>query len=115
MKRLAWLLLAVFCTAMVQVRPADEIAPKAMTCPCCQPGPGAMPGCCPAPASTPAGFSLALSASAATRLPALRRMEEKFYASFFEPAAVRAALSASAEAAPAACVPLFRAHCSLLI
>jgi hypothetical protein len=39
----------------------------------------------------------------------------KFYALFVEPSALRPALTASAEAAPAANVPLFKAHCSFLI
>jgi len=44
-----------------------------------------------------------------------RRTEQTFYSLFAEPAAFRPALTASAEAAPAASVPLFKAHCSFLI
>jgi hypothetical protein len=117
MKRLVWLLLAVFCIALVPVQSVD----KAKTCSCCKvPGACGMPGCCPPPASLPAALSPAQSARAADlhacrKAEPVRRAGEKFYASFVEPAAARAALLASAEAAPAAHVPLFKAHCSFLI
>ena len=120
MKRLAWLLIAVLCTALVQVQPVDGLT-KAKTCNCCKvPGACGMPGCCPPPASRPTALSSAQSARVVS-LPASRKAQpvrvamDKFYASFVEPAAVSPALLASAEAAPAAHVPLFKAHCSFLI
>jgi len=118
MKSLVWLLLAVVGTALVQVPPPDTA--KAKTC-CCHPGMCEMPGCgSPPPASALTALSSAPSVRAA-KLPASRKAQAvrdgmvKSFALFVEPAAVRAALLASAEAAPAAAVPLFRAHCSLLI
>ena len=118
MKRLVWLFLAVFCTALLQVQPLD--AAKAKTCDCCHPSACGMPGCCPPPASALTALSSAQSVRA-TSLPACRKAQsvrgvvEKFYVLFVEPVAVRAAFLASAEAAPAAHVPLFKAHCSFLI
>jgi len=118
MKRLAWLLLAVFCTMLVQVPPADVVVTK--PCGCGQvPGNCPMP-CCPQAAPLPAVFSLAQSVQMA-RSPVREQAQParaatgRFYASFVEAAAVSRPLPASAEAAPAARVPLFKAHCSFLI
>jgi hypothetical protein len=121
MKRLAWLFLAVICTALAQVQPVDGLANQTKTCGCCQvPGACGMPGCCQQPRSLPTACSSSQSERVA-RLPAVRRpqpgriAEENFYALFVEPVSVRLRLAASAEAAPAADVPLFKAHCSFLI
>jgi hypothetical protein len=117
MRRVAWLLLAVFCTVLVQVQPADAAVTK--PCGCCQvPGNCPMP-CCPQAAPLPAVFSLAQSVQVA-RSPVRERAQPAraatgmFYASFVEAAAVSRPLPASAEA-PAARVPLFKAHCRFLI
>jgi hypothetical protein len=120
MKRLSWLLLAVFCAALAQVPLVDGLMVKAKHCGCCHPGACGMPGCCAPPASSSTAANSEQPARVMS-LPAVRQTQpgrgsaEKFYASFVEPAAVRPALVASAEAAPAASVPLFRAHCSFLI
>jgi hypothetical protein len=120
MKRVAWLLLAVFCTVLVQVQPAEAQVAKAKACACCQhPGACAMP-CCSASPSVSTALALAPSGRVA-RSPLLRRAEplrgvmEIFSTSFVATEAVRPALPASAEAALAAGVPLFKAHCSFLI
>jgi hypothetical protein len=118
MKRLAWLLLAVFCTVLVQVQPADALVAKAPGC-CQVPGACKMP-CCPQPAPLPAVFSLAQSIQV-TSSPSRERAQPArvatgmFWASVVKPAAVKGPLPASAEAALAAGVPLFKAHCSFLI
>jgi hypothetical protein len=120
MKRLVWLLLAVLCTAWVQVQPAVA-APAAAKeccgcCPCCGCG---SPGCCPAPVSTTAA---PVSAQIATLAPARARKAlpsrgaaVRFHAPNFDAAARRAAISAAAWAARVAGVSLFKAHCSFLI
>jgi hypothetical protein len=118
MKRLTWLLLAFFCTTLVQVLPADGLV-KAKLCPCCHPGACGMPGCCPPPASASTVFtstqSVRVSSSPVRKTQLVRSAAAKFYALFVEATAVRGPLLASAQAAPAANVPLFKAHCSLLI
>jgi hypothetical protein len=79
-----------------------------------------MPGCCPTASSGPTALNSQLSASlASSRLErkrqAIRGSVEKFYASFVELADINSALAASAETAPSAIVPLYKAHCSFLI
>ena len=121
MKRLVWPLLAVFCIALVQAEPVVGLAAKAKSCCCCKiPGACGMPGCCPAPAAVPAAINSGQSARVSA-IPTLRKAQpipaaaSIFYLSFLEPAAACRPLPASAEAAPAARVPLFKAHCSFLI
>jgi hypothetical protein len=118
-KRLTWLLLAVFCAALVQVQPLERLA-KAKTCGCCHtPGACGMPGCCPTPASTLLAASAERSASKAASEARKARLSRGatgyYYASFVGMRAVRSHLQASAEATPAAHVPFFKAHCSYLI
>jgi hypothetical protein len=118
-KRLTWLLLAVFCTALVQVQPLERLT-KAETCGCCHtPGACGMPGCCPTPASTlfaaSAERSSSMASSAARKARRSRGATSYFYASFVGMRPIRSLLQASAEAAPAAQVPFFKAHCSYLI
>jgi hypothetical protein len=117
MKRLSWLLLAVFCAAMVQVQPVDFAKAKAHSC--CPAGGCGMP-CCPSPspASSPSGrqqSSLVASVPVSRRVQIARILAEKLYAVLVKPASVRRLVSASAEAAPVAMMPLFKAHCSFLI
>jgi len=119
MKRLTWILLALFCAALVQVQPVDGLQAKAMACPCCHPGACGMPGCCAAPTPAPSALSLAQSARVAN-LPVVRDAQAQdraatFYASLVEPATVRCRLVAPPLAALAARVPLFEAHCRFLI
>jgi len=119
MKRVAWLLLAVFCAALVQVPVVTAGGPKHRACPCC-PVSGAcgMPGCCPRPASPTAGPSVTASARPAvsarrSRAQPLRRSAERWEAFSGARAARRPFLATAA--APAAGVALFRAHCSFRI
>jgi hypothetical protein len=118
MKRIVWLLLAVFCSALVRVQPV-EFAPCSR-CACCHckiPGDCGMP-CSRAPA--PASAMFAAEQSSLVARPAVgkaRRAQPlavRFYASFVEPVTQRVALMAPASAVPAARVPLFKAHCSFL-
>jgi len=119
MKRLVWLLLAVFCTALAQVPPVELVQPGHQVCHCCKiPGACGMPDC-PVPASgprAPTAVPPVLSASLAVRQVARadHGIEVKFYAPFVKAATVLVAPPASVLAAPAVSVPLFKAHCSFL-
>ncbi len=121
MKRLVWLLLAVFCTALAQVQPVTfATTPKHACCACGGDGSCGMPDCVVPPVSA-RGVTLANS-SPRIAVPAARpgatavcAVREKFYAAFVEPTAVLAAVRAPARVTPAASVPLFAAHCSFLI
>lgn len=120
MKRVVWLVLAVFCAALVQVQPADGWGAKARRCSCCHSGACGMPGCCPPPAPAPVASSSAQaecvqSVPVPARAQAGRGAADNFYAAFVEATQVRAGLHTFAKAATAANVPLFKAHCSLLI
>jgi hypothetical protein len=114
MKRLAWLLLGFLCTALVQVTRVEGQPATPKCCHCCQ-----LPGCCLPVAGVPATARAEEPAQAA-QAPVLRALPAslgvaQFYAGWVEPAAIRPVLSASAEAAHPARVPLFKAHCCFLI
>ena len=77
---------------------------------------------CGQPAPTAVPMMFAAESPARISKPAPKRdsgegrlTEQKFYAPFIETAARLVALDAPASLAPAASVPLFRAHCSVLI
>jgi len=120
MKRLVWLLITAVCTALAQVQPVDSPVKRveAGCCCCDQPGACGMPDCAPAPAA-PGAFqampAAALQRTAARRLaPAPATRFDGFLARFdSRPASIPA--RASHPGAPAAGVPLFKAHCSFLI
>ncbi len=120
MKTLAWLLLAVFCTALVRVQPVElGLRKQCVCCHCKGPCECGMP-CSRAPNPVPVSFATeqpARIAQAAVRgkIQPARLAEEKFFAPFIESAAPALALNGSAPTAPAANVPLFKAHCSFLI
>jgi hypothetical protein len=123
MKRLVWLLLAVLAPVLVQVQPVVLSAPAHQAC-CCGCGEcgGAcgMPDCLPPPASS---STLPVSAQPAKLATvALRRVNQpvarecgKFFAAFVTSAAVPVARISPARIAAPASVPLFKAHCSLLV
>ncbi len=121
MKRLVWLLLLAFGTALAQVSPVDLPVTKHATCGCCeQSGACGMPDCMPPPASARPALQLAspaqtvrVAAKRAASAPAVVR--EKFYVQFLPRVSSVPALPVKLTAAPAASVPLFREHCSLLI
>jgi hypothetical protein len=120
MKRIAWLLIAVFCTAFVRVQPVElSQCSQCVCCHCKVPGACGMPcSRCPAQASAvlSAGQSIKIAQVAVRRsaLPA-RLTGISFYAPCVEPAAFSVALSAPASMATPTAVPLFKAHCSFLI
>lgn len=121
MKRLVWLLLFAFGTVIAQVSPVELPVTKHEVCGCCeQPGACGMPDCVPPPMSAQPVVNLVspartirVAAKAATPAPAVVR--EKFYVQFLPRVTVAPVLPATTDAAPAASVPLFREHCSLLI
>jgi hypothetical protein len=122
MKRLVWLVLAVFSTAYASVQPVDLSYLAADTCGCCG------EACaCSAPADCappPASFatlgaverpSNRACAAARCATPAERTLPGKFYSFLVEPPAQPAGLSACVSAERPATVPLFKVHRSLLI
>jgi|SRR6185312_3153996 len=120
MKRWTWLLLALFCAALGQVRAVDGMEARAKPCPCCRPGACDMPGSCPAPVSANPVQETAKPASRAAQPAArpARLAHDRIDRSRFscDALAVFGRHPGSVgERAPAAHAPLFRAHCSLLI
>ena len=122
MKRLVWLFLAVFCTALAQVQPVELSVTKAglhgVDCDCA--GACGMPECVAVPvtAHQPAQLERAggeLRQVTRRVVAKLREPAPKFYLSLVEPVVVTATRRACALAAPAVSPPLFRVHCSFLI
>jgi hypothetical protein len=118
MKRIVWLLFAVFCSTLARVQPV-EIAPCSR-CACCH---CEVPGDCGVPCNRAPTQALAVFAAeqgslvarpAASKARAAQPSTLRFYASFVEWVSHPVALIASASAARAANVPLFKAHCSFL-
>jgi hypothetical protein len=119
MKRVAWLLLTAFCTAAVQMLPADGLELRAGDCRCCRPGACGMPGCClPASAGTRT-VNLSPSPGELRQISVLRtqpaRYSEEFYSPFAQAETFHIGLQASDEPTDDPVVPLFKAHCCLLI
>lgn len=121
MKRLVWLLLLVFGTALAQVSPVDVRLNPGETCSCCdQPGDCGMPDCVPAPVSTQpvlqaANPSVAARISVRRAAPAPRSVREIFYVQFLPRVSPVPAVPARLTVALPASVPLFQEHCSWLI
>lgn len=123
MKRLVWLLLAVFCAVLTPVRPVDGVQAPAAKCDCCDnAGDCGMPGCLPPLASAPSLPALAVSLPAALKLEAKRQapnprlFRDRFYRQFVSaPARELPSLRATPAVAPAATAPVYLAQCSLLI
>ena len=122
MKRLVWLLLAVFCTAFAQVQAVELLLPTTSHCSCSGGCDGAcgMPECAlpPAPAQWVGATESARTAEVskpARKVVAVRRVADKFFAAFVEPASRLIVLRAPDSGAPAASVPLFMGHCSFLL
>jgi hypothetical protein len=120
MKRLVWILLAAFCTALAQVQPVDLPVTKHEVCGCCE-GSGScgMPDCIPQPATNqPAPVAkapLAQRTEARRLLSASRQKRESFPAVFGSRVFRVTTGCAPTRAAVAAEVPLFKVHCSFLI
>lgn len=121
MKRLVWLLIAVFGTAFAQVSPVVSPFVQDEACCCCE-GPAGtcgMPDCAPGPTTCQSGLTIQAPivkrSEARKRSPAPRARYENFYVRFESRPALTPAWSASLTGAPTAPVPLFKAHCSFLI
>lgn len=121
MKRLVWLLIAFFCTAVAQVQPVDLLPAKDNGCCCCDDQAGAcgMPDCAPTPACLQARVVLQTTSPVRTQLRraavARATVREPFYTQFVRKSAVVPSFAMTREGAPAASVTLFKAHCSFLI
>ena len=122
MKRLVWLLLAVFCTAFAQVQAVELLLPTTAHCACggqCD-GSCGMPECAlpPAPVQWVGASESASTASIAKparKGVAIHRIPVNFFAAFVEPALRPFDLRAPTPGARAASVPLFKGHCSFLL
>lgn len=121
MKRLVWLLLFAFGTALAQVSPVDVRLHPGEVCSCCErPGACDMPDCLPAPVTTQPVFQTANPATvarvAAKRVtPSPRQVREVFYVQFLPRVSLAPAVPARLAVALPASVPLFQEHCSWLI
>jgi hypothetical protein len=120
-KRLVWLLLFAFGTALAQVSPVDVRLHPGEACSCCdRPGACDMPDCLPTPVSTQpvcqvANPSIAARVAVRRAAPAPRVVREVFYVQFLPSVSVAPAVPARLAVAPPASVPLFQEHCSWLI
>ncbi|HVZ66391.1 MAG TPA: hypothetical protein VG936_17645 [Lacunisphaera sp.] len=118
MKRLVWLVVAVFATLLTRVEPADLPETKKSACCCCRACD--MPDCPPPPANNPAPIltlqtPAQANPAAARRLAAPRGRQEKFFVRFDSRRAPMPAPRIAVAVARPASVPLFAAHCSFLI
>jgi hypothetical protein len=115
-KRLAWLLLAAFCTALAQVQPVDLPVTKHVGCCCEQSGACGMPDCSLPPALPQPVPSLQAPAEVAqVAAPLPRGVGQVFYVLISPRPASAPAWDPSVCATAPASVPLFREHCSLLL
>jgi hypothetical protein len=123
MKHLSWVLLTVFCSAVLQVQPAATTTgatpPVCCThCHCQVPGDCGMP--C-SPCAAPAEQVLAAQGQGCTALPAAQVSKVakppavKFYASCIDEPAAKAKLPRTAKVVRAAVEPLFMVQCRILI
>jgi len=119
MKRIAWILIAVFCTAFVRV-PRVDLSP-CVCCACCHckvPGACGMP-CSRTPGPAQATFVSERSTSVSRPVAQKARLglpsDFKFYARYEGRPTDLVAFVAIAAAMPAGSVPLFKAHCSFLV
>jgi hypothetical protein len=119
MKRVVWLVLAVFCAALGQVQAVD-LGAKAKACACCHPDACGKPGCCPPPSTTVPALEAAEVVEVAPAASRLAPRAHEWALGFcFSLVALtetsRKRAAPAVERAPAASVPLFTAHCSRLI
>lgn len=121
MKRLVWLLLAAFCTAIAQVQPADLPPTKAAHCDCCPDDADAcgMPDCGLPPVAPTSGLVLQTPAPSSRAVAKQENRAPRFALDFLRVAAVTRATAfrpmRAPTAPPPASVPRFQAHCSFLI
>jgi hypothetical protein len=122
MKRLVWLALLAFGTALAQVTPVEPLRPQAAhgDCSCHCEGSCGMPDCIPMQAPAQPVFDLespvpVVRAVAKVATPVAPVEREKFYMRFLPQVSAAPVLPVALALAPPASVPLFREHCSLLI
>jgi hypothetical protein len=121
MKRLVWLLIAVFGTAFAQVSPVVSPFVQDEACCCCDGPAGAcgMPDCAPAPTACAPALTLPIPAVqrlAARRLaPTPPARVSAYFVKFESRPALSPAVRVSRPGTPVAQVPLFKAHCRFLI
>ena len=119
MKRLVWLLILVFGTALAQVPPVELGAQSQPSCSCCDvPGACGMPDCGQAPSAAPSSFAAERPAgltSLATRGKATHLYRSAPKILFSEKTSAGAVMFCSGVAGTGETVPLFKAHCSYLI
>jgi hypothetical protein len=121
MKRFAWLLLAVFCTALAHVQPVEPLQAKRHSCSCCDCGGRCGMPACTAPATSGQPFVAGENITVASR-PAtahqVRSDRQKVDFFSFEVAAATERSFPVGEfrlSKRPASVPLFKEHCSFLI
>jgi hypothetical protein len=122
MKRLVWLFLAVFCTALAQVQRVELPVPPQKTCSCCdEPGTCGMPECGLPPAAMPSVYATERPVTVArpAASPEATRVHlamREFLAAFLsKPTARQLSPARLVETFPPSQVPLFKAHCAFLI
>jgi hypothetical protein len=121
MKRLVWLLLAVFGTTLAQVSPVDLGLARPETCSCCdQPGACGMPDCAPPPAPATQPVSNLTGDVVSTRIAAKPARSVREVRKMFLAAILPRADGASAQSVPVIAeepldIPLYQEHCSLLL
>jgi hypothetical protein len=120
MKRFAWLLLAVFCTALAHVQPVEPLRAKRPSCSCCGCGGRCgMPECAASAASGQpflAGENLMVaSRPAAARKVRSDRQTVVFYFKGTIASDQTFPSLAFRSSKRSASVPLFKEHCSFLI
>jgi hypothetical protein len=121
MKRFAWLLLAVFCTALAHVQPVEPLRAKPHSCPCCDCGGRCgMPQCATPVASGQsflAGENVVVASrpAAAHKVRSDRQTVDFFYFKVATAAERTFPSPAFRSSKRSASVPLFKEHCSFLI
>jgi hypothetical protein len=119
MRHLSWVLLTVFCSAVLQVQPAATTPPSSCAhCHCQTPGDCGMPcsPCAtPAPQAVSALEQACVSRPAAEVSKAAKPTAVKFYASYIDEPASKAQLPRTAKVVRSAVEPLFMVQCRILI
>ena len=120
-KRLVWIFIAVFCTALAQVQPVELLKTKHDSCDCCEkPGACGMPDC--AVPAAPAQPTLAGAVATTVIRVAIKQAAkpadksvDKFYTAFVDAGIRPVVMRAPVGMVCMARVPLFKEHCAFLI
>lgn len=115
MKRLVWLVILVFGTALAQVSPLDFGQQHRKACSCCEtPGDCGMPGCELAAACAPNNF-VEESPSSATAEVSAQKAEESHQERLQPGVDASFPRNRPTQFSKAARVALFKLHCALVI